>query len=275
MIDIVVGYKNLNRLNQLIAPHSYRVRLEDTYDMPAKIYMKREVPLTVEQARIYKQIKEYATASLGQEEHVTSTLVITQLLRMHQVLCGHTMSDNGVEMDIPENRTAALLELLEDVPTNEKAIIWCSYDADVKKVAEALARVYDVDEMGNPSPTQTTFPNPVVARFWGGNRSTREEEERRFKTDPRCRFIVATAAAGGRGRTWDVANLNIYYSNTANLEHRLQSEERPQAKGKTIPVAYVDLFCPGTVETKIINALRNKMNLSAVVNGDNYKEWLI
>ena len=44
--------------------------------------------------------------------------------------------------------------------------------------------------------------------------------------------MVATAAAGGRGRTWDVADTVIYYSNTFSLEHRMQSEERTQAVGK-------------------------------------------
>jgi SNF2 family DNA or RNA helicase len=274
MIDVVVGYRNLADLNQKIAPHSYRVRLEDCYDMPAKVYMRREVPMTAEQQRIYRQIKDFATASLGNEEHVTSTMVITQLLRLHQVLCGHTMSDNGVEMEIPENRTSELLTLMEDVPEDEKAIIWCSYDRDVHKVSAALAKVYDLDQNLQPK-REVEFPNSVVARFWGGNRSTREEEEKRFKTDPKCRFMVATAAAGGRGRTWDVANLNIYYSNTPNLEHRLQSEERPQAKGKTVPVAYVDLICRGTIEEKIIKALREKLNLSSIITGDDYKEWLI
>jgi SNF2 family DNA or RNA helicase len=281
IIQVVVGYRDLDDIHRKIAPYSYRVKLEDCYDMPAKVYMRREVTMTTEQQRIYRQIKDFATASLGNEEHVTSTMVITQLLRLHQVLCGHTMSDNGVEIDISENRTAALLEQLEDVPENEKAIIWCSYDADVKKVATALAKTYNqdlryVDQNGNEKIKEPTWPDdPVVARFWGGNRSTREEEEKRFKTDPKCRFMVATAAAGGRGRTWDIANLNIYYSNTPNLEHRLQSEERPQAKGKTVPVAYVDLICRGTIEEKIIKALREKLNLSSIITGDDYKEWLI
>jgi hypothetical protein len=208
-------------------------------------------------------------------------MVITQILRLHQVLCGHTTSDDGVTVKIKENRTAELLELLEDYPTDSKAVIWCSYDADVHKVSHAIATAYDpsivyVDDFGNEKKREPEFPhNAVVSRFWGGNRNFREEEEKRFKTDPVCRFMVATAAAGGKGRDWSVANLNIYYSNTANLEHRLQSEERPQAKGKTESVAYVDLVCRGTVEEKIIKALREKIDLATTITGDNYREWLI
>ena len=80
---------------------------------------------------------------------------------------------------------------------------------------------------------------------------------------------------GGRGRKWDVANTVIYYSNTDNLEHRDQSEERAKDMSKTDKTTYVDLVVPGTVDEKIIQALRNKINLAATVVGDDFREWLI
>ena len=282
MIDIVTGYKNLDELAATIAPHSFRVRLEDCYDLPPKIYMRREVAMTVEQRRIYDELRDYATACLGNEERVTATMVLTAVLRLHQVLCGHTTSDDGTEMVIKENRTDELLQIIEDQPVDRKAIIWVSYDHDVTKVARALAMAYDpacvvysLFGEERSERREPKFPSGIVARFWGGNVDTREEEERRFKEDPRCRFMVATPSSGGRGRTWDGANLVVYYSNTWNLEHRLQSEERPQAVGKTTSVAYVDLICPGTVEEKIVAALREKINIAAVIAGDDYREWLI
>ena len=141
-----------------------------------------------------------------------------------------------------------------------KAVIWCAYSRDVDKVTEALAKEY-----GRVS----------IARFWGGNAATREAEEAVFKTDPLCRFMVATAAAGGRGRTWDMADLNIFHSNSDNLEHRLQAEERPQNVGKIRSVSYVDLVCRGTVEEKFIASLRAKIDLATAVMGDDPMTWLI
>jgi SNF2 family DNA or RNA helicase len=258
MVDIVTGYKNIDRLADRIRPYSYRVKLEDCYDLPPKIYMRRDVEMTPEQKRIYESILAFAVAHLGEQEYVTATLVITQILRLHQVICGHTTSDNGEQISIPENRTGQLLELLEEYPETTKAVIWCSYDADVRKVTKALTEKYG-----------------TVSRFWGGNMATREEEERQFKTDPARRFMVATPAAGGRGKTWDMADLNVYYSSTPNLEHRFQSEERTQIKGKSNSVAYVDLMCRGSVEEKIVQALRAKIDISTTINGDNYRSWLI
>jgi SNF2 family DNA or RNA helicase len=103
----------------------------------------------------------------------------------------------------------------------------------------------------------------------------REDHERAFKESPACRFMVATPDAGGRGRTWDAADLVIYYSQRNNLDHRLQSEDRAKNVGKARPVAYVDMRVPGTVEDVIINALRSKMDLSALVEGTDPLRWLV
>ncbi len=257
-VQLVVGYKNIDELRAKIADHSYRVKLEDCYDLPPKIYSKREVQLTKEQTRLYAEMKLFATAKINETAHVTATIVIAQIMRLHQILCGHVADEMGKRHAIPEYRTRALLELLEEY--DGKAIIWCSYDFDVRNVSEKLDKEYGSD---------------VVAQFWGGNTSVREEEERRFLNDPDCRFMVATAAAGGRGRTWTVAGLVVYYSNTNDLEHRAQSEERAQGVGKNDSVQYIDLVAPGTVDEKIIHGLRNKIDMATAITGDTYKEWLI
>lgn len=258
LMDLVTGYRDEDELAARIAPHSYRCRLEDCYDLPPKTYQVRHASMTKEQERIYAELRAYATARLSAEAHVTATQAITQMLRLHQILCGHTRDEGGVEHEIPENRTAAVLQLLEE--HDGKAIIWCAYDHDVRRVSAAIEA-----EEGEGS----------VARFWGGNRDSREAEERRFVTDPRCRRMVATAAAGGRGRTWTVADLVIYHSNTQNLEHRSQSEERPQGVDKTNSVLYVDLVTPGTVDEKFLESLRAKFDMADRINGDNWRSWVI
>jgi hypothetical protein len=257
-VQIIDGYQNLEELQAKLAPHSFRCRLEDMYDAPEKIYLRREVELTSEQKRIYTEFKKFATARIEGEAYVTATVVIAQMIRLHQIVCGFTRAEDGTWHDIPENRTATLIEWLEE--TDEKAIVWCSYDRQLQKLATSLEK---------------HFGPGTVARFWGGNAATREKDEARFKNDTRCRFMVATPAAGGRGREWSASNLNIYASNTNNLEHRDQSEYRPQAVGKLEHVTYGDLVSTGTIDEVFIKALRQKINLADMINKDNYRAWLI
>lgn len=256
--DLIVGYRFQEELAEKIRDHSFRVTLEDCYDLPESDYQIRHVALTREQKDVYGQLRDRAVAVLSETEKVTADLVITQLLRMHQVLSGVAVDSTGKMHAIPENRTGELLDLLEEY--DGKAVIWCAYDVSVRQVVEQLERKY-----GEGS----------VARFWGGNANTREEEERAFKNDPECRFMVATAAAGGRGRTWSVADLTVYHSNTHNLEHRSQSEERVKGIGKESRALYVDLVSPGTVDEKILMSLKNKINLASILTGDEWRKWVV
>lgn len=256
-VPIIKGYRNLTELQKRIDPHSIRVRLEDCYDLPPSTYIVREVPMTEEQKKIYAELKKFATAKLDNGAHVTATQVITQILRLHQVLLGHTRDEKNIEHLIPEKRIAELIDLLED--HDGKAVIWCSYDIDVRRVSEALAKHFKCK----------------VARFWGGNLGEREAEEHLFKTNAGWPYMVATAAAGGKGRTWDIADLVVYFSNTDDLDHRMQSEERPKNVGKTRSIAYVDLVVRGTVDEKILQAMRKKINMTSVITGDTWKDWVV
>lgn len=256
-IQVVVGCHSwaTEELKKRIEPYSYRVEFRP--NIPST-YTIRDVALTKEQEKAYKEMKQFATTQLADGSHITATIVIAQILRLHQLLCGHTKDEQGVEREISENKTSELLELLDDYAG--KAIIWCSYDYSIRKVVDALRNEYGPQS---------------VARFWGGNVATREAEEQEFFRNPECRFMVATPSAGGRGRTWSNADLVVYYSSTDNLEHRDQSEQRAQGLEKMRQVDYIDLIAPGTVETKILHALRAKINMASAINGDNYKEWLI
>jgi SNF2 family DNA or RNA helicase len=67
----------------------------------------------------------------------------------------------------------------------------------------------------------------------------------------------------------------IYYSNSYDLEIRLQSEDRAHRIGQKGTVTYIDLMAPNTIDEKIISALRDKIDIAGKVLGENAKQWLI
>ena len=86
--------------------------------------------------------------------------------------------------------------------------------------------------------------------------------------------MVSNPSTGGFGVEMTAATMMIYYSNSHNLEHRLQSEDRAHRSGQTKSVMYKDLRALNTIDEKIIECLRSKKNLAELVLGDNVKEWL-
>lgn len=255
----IVGFRNQSELRARIEPFSYRKLKEECLDLPPKIYMPiRYVDLTNEQMRVYREMRDTAYSRLEAGGTVSAGLAITMMLRLHQIVCGFVTDDEGKVRALENNRTRAVLEVLAE--HQRKAVIWTCYDACVRDLIDKIGKEYG--------------PHSVAA-FWGGNKSTRGEDERRFKGDPECRFMVSTQAAGGRGNTWVCADLAVYHASTHNLEHRAQSEDRTHRDGQTLSAVYQDLVTPDTVDMPILHALRKKINMAAEITGDNWKQWVI
>jgi SNF2 family DNA or RNA helicase len=100
-----------------------------------------------------------------------------------------------------------------------------------------------------------------------------EQEDRRaavssFQDDPKVRFFVGNPQTGGFGITLTAASTVIYFSTDYSLERRLQSEDRCHRIGQTKSVTYVDIRVPGTIDDKILKALKEKKDLAATIMGD-------
>jgi SNF2 family DNA or RNA helicase len=256
-IQIVHKFQNLSELSDTLKPFSYRVLKEDCLDLPPKNFTKRHIVLTSDQRKIYEQMKKEAIATLNGK--VTSTMtVLTQLMRLHQITCGHFTADDGSTQLIPNNRITELMNVLEE--TEGKAIIWANYQRDVTQIIKAIS-----DEYG---------PGSVVDYYGLTPQEERQENIKRFQNGDDCRFIVGTTQTGGYGITLTKANTVIYYSNGYDLEKRLQSEDRAHRIGQNKKVTYVDLICEDTVDEKIVKALRDKINIASEVLGEDLKAWI-
>ena len=120
-VQIVGSYKRLDELEEILKEFSYRVLKEDCLDLPEKIYIKRNVELTDEQTKAYATMKSAALASLN-GKLATAPHVLTQMMRLHQITCGHLKNDDGTTTELKNNRLDELLDLLDE--TEGKAIIW-------------------------------------------------------------------------------------------------------------------------------------------------------
>jgi len=86
--------------------------------------------------------------------------------------------------------------------------------------------------------------------------------------DPKVRYFIGQPQSGGIGLTLTAADYAIYYSNSFDLETRLQSEDRCHRIGTKNNITYIDIEAPKTIDTKIIKALRDKKSLADIVTKD-------
>jgi len=256
-IQVVDEFKNLAELSDTVKKFSERILKQDCLDLPPKNFTKRHITLSSEQKKAYDQMKKAAMAVLNGKVTTTMT-VLTQLMRLHQITCGHFTADDGSTQLIPNNRITELMNILEE--TEGKAIIWANYQKDMTQILDNISKEYG--------------PGSVVDYYGLTPQEDRQENIRKFQSDPKCRFLVGTPSTGGYGITLTAANTVIYYSNGYDLEKRLQSEDRAHRIGQKKNVTYIDIICEDTVDEKIVKALRDKINIASEVLGEELKAWI-
>jgi SNF2 family DNA or RNA helicase len=257
-IEIVVAYRNLGELSEKLKPFSHRVLKDDCLDLPPKTFMKRTIQLTDEQKKVYDQMKKLALAELN-GKMITTVNVITQLMRLHQITCGHFKSDDGETQTLKSNRLDELMDVLSEM--EGKAVIWAHYRYDIEVIVEAIKKEY-----GDKS----------VVTYYGDTSTDDRQKAIKLIQDPKSevRFIVGTPQTGGYGITLTGASTMIYYSNGYDLEKRQQSEARIDRIGQEKHMTYIDIIAEGTVDEKIVKALRTKVNIATEVMGEELKDWI-
>jgi len=256
-VQIVVGYRNLGELSSKLEPFSYRVLKDDCLDLPKKTFMKRIVQLSPDQIKLYLQMKEKALAVLN-GKMVSTTTVMTQLMRLQQITCGHFTADDGSTQEIPNNRIDELMNVLNEI--EGKVVIWGHWQKDMTQIIKSI-----VEEYGEKS---------VVDYYGLTPKEDRQNNITKFQNDPECRFFVGTPATGGYGITLTAASNMIYYSNGYDLEKRTQSQARIDRIGQKHPMTYIDIICKDTVDERIVKALRKKINIASQVMGEELKDWI-
>lgn len=255
----IVGYRRLDELQEKLNRFSFRVKKEECLDLPDKLYTKREVELTPEQVKAYEEMKLMALAQF--KEGLTTTVnALTQIMRLHQIVCGHIKLDSGEVINLPNRRVDELLSITEEF--DGKMIIWANYRHDIEAIRLALQKQFGM--------------NAVATYFGDTEAEDRQQIVERFQDpDDEMRFFVGNPRTGGYGLTLTAASVMVYYSNSFDLEVRLQSEDRAHRIGQTKNVTYIDLISPKTVDEKIVQALRSKIDIASQVLGEDLKTWLI
>jgi len=257
-VQIVVGYKNLDELSQRIEQFSYRVLKEDCLDLPDHSFTKRIIQLSKEQQKIYQSMKQLALAQLDDKLMTTATALV-QLMRLHQITCGHFKSDDGTIQKIKNERLDALMDILSEV--ENKAVIWAHYKYDIEVIVEAIKKEYGPD-------SYVTYYGDTPSEIRQNNIKLFQDE------NSKVRFLIGTPQTGGYGITLTAGNVMIYYSNGYDLEKRTQSEARINRAGQKRKMTYIDIIAENTVDEKIVEALRKKVDIASKVMGEELKEWI-
>jgi SWI/SNF-related matrix-associated actin-dependent regulator 1 of chromatin subfamily A len=245
--------EKFGELTTKIYRKAVRVTKEQCLDLPPLIKKKVYATLSKDQMRAYKEMKDqfitFVNDSKDRPRAVVAQIALTKALRLQQIVCGHVTDDDGnthVFKEIP--RLEAAKQLLEELTPNHKVIVWCSFKKDYELI-EGICKELKV-EYG----------------FITGDQTLKQKQESmdRLKQDPLCRVIIANRRAGGIGINLIEAQYSIVYSRNFSLGEEIQSEARNYRGGSQIHerVVKLDLVSKDTIDETVLEALRNKQDIS-------------
>mgnify|MGYP000253520296 CR=1 FL=1 len=260
MMDNITGYKNLDELQGLIEPYTYRVLKSQCLDLPDKIYRKEVVNLTPQQKKLYDEMAiNLFTVHEGQA--MSASIVLTKYLRLQQIIGGFWTPDDTEEAKAIEGTNPKIerfLTMVNEIDPSSQVIVWSRFTKEIELIYDRLIKKYGEES--------------TVLYYGAVKKDKKQESLDRFKSG-KARFFVGNQRAGGTGLSLHNANYMFYFSNDFALATRLQSEDRIHGIGQKKNACYIDLVAEETLDDKVLGALRSKKELADLITQD-YKYLL-
>lgn len=232
---------------------AFRATKAECLDLPETTDIVRKVELEPNAMRIYSNLVKDSYAELTKGE-VTITNVLTKLLRLSQLTGGFIGSD---ESTTTERVSSAKLDVLEDIidsalEENKKLVIIARFVAELHAICKLL------DKKG------------IQHSLIMGSVHSRDEQVAQFQTNPEVHVFVGQIATAGLGITLTAASTMVFYSLDYSMSNFEQTKARIHRAGQRMPCTYIYLTAKGTVDEKVLKALKTKANLARTLV-DNYR----
>ena len=218
----IVGHKNVEEFYKKIEPHIFRINADEVLDLPPKVYVSQPFTLSDEQKKLMKDLRQTFMAKLAGGAEISVPNAAALVTRMQQISCGFAVDETGAIKDLPNPRLTELLNVLDQ--REGKAIIWCRFNEDIKRVMKVIG-------------------DSAVDYYGGTSNNDRTANVKDFlNPGSSISYLVASPEAAGTGLNLQgICRTNIYYSNSFNSLARWQSEGRTWRDGTTGTVTYIDL----------------------------------
>lgn len=243
----VVGYKNLNELQERLDNIMLRRRKEDVLDLPEKTYVDEYVDMTPKQKLIYEEVTAAIKMNIDQISIAPNPLA--ELIRMRQATGYPGILSSSINESAKLDR---MEELVEDARQNDRQIvIFSNWTQITNAVYERLNSKYLFVE-------QLTGETKDVDRDW---------IVQRFQIGE-IKILIGSIGAMGTGLTLTAGTVEIFVDEPWNRALKEQAEDRCHRIGQNSNVTIHTIMCKNTIDERIHELVYRKGELSdAIVDG--------
>jgi SNF2 family DNA or RNA helicase len=218
-------------------------------DLPPVVTVTRDVPMSPQQSKYYKLLKEQMLFQTAGEtiSAVNAGVAVSKLL---QISAGAAYTDNKetVEFDAAP-RMKVLMEILEE--TDRKVIIFAMFRSSITTITAHL--------------TKNHIPN---AQIHGDvNATKRGQIINDFQNTDAVRVLVMQPQATAHGITLTAADTVVFYGPLMSVEMYLQCIARADRKGQDSDKVTVVHIQSSPIEVRMFKAMAGKVGEHALLVG--------
>lgn len=213
-------------INSIIAPHIFRLRIRDHIkDLPPKTVIKRSIPMSPEQQKIYTKVQEdlwvwFQGKKDEEDKKVTTDNTLTELIKLRQVTGGFLIADDDEPVPFKSNPKLDMMDQLldEEIDISKKVVIFAQYKWEIKTLEDRYKKY-------------------GIVTVYGGNSGNKNLENlKRFMHEPECRLIVLHPKSAAHGITLTMAHYMIFYSISYSSEEDYQAVARIERASQKNPM---------------------------------------
>ena len=255
---------------------AFRATKAECLDLPECTDIVQRVELEPAARRVYLQLVKDSYADLANGS-VTVTNVLTRLLRLSQLTGGFVGNDTDAATEqVSSAKLDALSDLIDasdvaDFPNRQRQSLRDSETTRVSDFAEndnhklvVIARFLPEIRAIERLLQKKGLRYAVIH----GSVHDRAAQIDAFQNDPAVRVFVGQIATAGLGITLTAASTMIFYSLDYSMSNYEQTRARIHRVGQKHPCTYIHLAARGTIDEKVLKALRDKANLAKALVDD-------
>ena len=231
-------------IHQMMQP-AIRFSLDDCTDLPEQTFITREVEMTTEQKKAYKDM----LSKLATEYQGGQILAVNEAIKANkliQIACGVAYGTGGGEVILPAKpRLDVLKEIIEE--SEGKVIVFVPLTGALEAVAEELRKDWAVETIHG-----------------GTSKSDRDRIFASFQKADDPRVLVANAATMSHGLTLTAATTIVWYAPVHSNEVYEQACARVRRPGQTRTTVIVHI-AGSDIERRVYKRLQDKQSMQGLL----------
>jgi len=240
----VVGYKNLEEIEDTLDTMMLRRLKDDVLDLPEKTLINEYVEMGKEQSKVYDMAHSDIISNLDSLKMANNPLA--ELIRLRQA----TGNPNILTPTVTDSAKFDRMEELVDdaVDNGRKVVIFSNWTQITNPAFKRLSKKYRGVMI-----TGETKDNE------------RQASVEAFQNDDKVKFIIGTIGAMGTGLTLTAGSVEIFLDEPWNMALKEQAIDRCHRIGQNSNITVYTLLCKGTIDERINSLVEKKGQMSEIL----------